>query len=71
MSEGMSVEQEIAVLKDLTEAVAKRLDALSGRVDTPRRQAVRLARAEALSLADALDDLVRVPSSRQPRAKVA
>lgn len=70
MSQGMSVEQEIAVLKDLTEAVAKRLDALSARVDAPRRQAVRLARGEALSLVDALDDLVRVPSTRAP-ARVA
>jgi hypothetical protein len=70
MSHGMTVEQEILVLNDLTEAVARRLDSLSARVDAPRRQSVRLARAEALSLADALEELTRVPSSR-PAAKVA
>jgi hypothetical protein len=70
MSDGMTVEQEILVLKDLMEAVARRLDTLSGRVDAPRRQAVRLARAEALSLADALEELTRTPSVR-PTAKVA
>ncbi len=71
MSDVMSVEQEILVLKDLTEAVARRLDALSARVDAPQRASVRLARAEALSLCDALEELTRVPSSRRPTAKVA
>lgn len=70
MSHEMTVEQEILVLKDLTEAVARRLDSLSKRIDAPRRQAVRLARAEALSLADALEELTRTPSVR-PAAKVA
>jgi hypothetical protein len=71
MSDVMSVEQEILVLKDLTEAVARRLDALSARVEAPQRASVRLARAEALSLCDALEELTRAPSSRRQTAKVA
>lgn len=60
----MNAEQELIALRDLVETVARRLDALSESVDPARRGALRMTRAEAVALADDLDQLVRPPSMR-------
>ena len=60
----MNVEQELIELRELAQALARRLDTLTGLAEPWRIDALRITRGEALALADDLDQLVRPPSLR-------
>lgn len=60
MSEGFSIDQEVQLLRDLCEAVADRLQALAPHMPDEHHRSLRMLRAEALGLGDALEGLKRV-----------
>ncbi len=68
MREGRSVQEELLVLRELMCAVAGQLGALSDGLPGPEQGVCRIARAEALSLADTIDDISRAVSRGPERA---
>jgi hypothetical protein len=71
MSDSKSIESELEALKELSTTIADRLDRLSALVPPQKRHLVRLLRAEALGLADSLDEVADVPAGARLRRPAA
>jgi hypothetical protein len=71
MSQSDSLECELEALRELSTKVAEGLDRLSALVPLQKRHLVRLLRAEALGLADSLDEVADVPASARLRRPAA